>query len=61
MTYSFPSLPFPPKNPAEEPGGAARKRPADHGFLKAAGAPGVTGAAASQRMAARKRSSQCLL
>ncbi|XP_035803441.2 myomegalin isoform X3 [Amphiprion ocellaris] len=46
---------------AEEPGGAARERPADHSFLKTSGAFGVAGAAANQRPAARKRSSQCLL
>ncbi|XP_039671038.1 myomegalin-like isoform X7 [Perca fluviatilis] len=43
---------------AEDPGGAARERPADRGFLKAGGG---SGAAANQRPAARKRSSQCLL
>ncbi|XP_031137034.2 myomegalin isoform X8 [Sander lucioperca] len=43
---------------AEDPGGAARERHADRSFLKASGA---TGAAANQRPAARKRSSQCLL
>ncbi|XP_078119731.1 myomegalin isoform X3 [Sander vitreus] len=43
---------------AEDPGGAARERPADRSFLKASGA---SGAAANQRPAARKRSSQCLL
>ncbi|XP_008280462.1 myomegalin-like isoform X2 [Stegastes partitus] len=46
---------------AEDPGGAARERPADHGFLKTSGASGAAGAAANQRPAARKRSSQCLL
>ncbi|XP_022053261.2 myomegalin isoform X2 [Acanthochromis polyacanthus] len=46
---------------AEESGGAARERPADHGFLKTSGASGGAGAAANQRPAARKRSSQCLL
>ncbi|XP_029310085.1 myomegalin isoform X3 [Cottoperca gobio] len=43
---------------AEDPGGAARERPADRSFLKASGA---SGAAANQRPAARKRGSQCLL
>ncbi|XP_070775639.1 myomegalin-like [Enoplosus armatus] len=43
---------------AEDPGGAARERPADRSFLKTSGA---SGAAANQRPAARKRSSQCLL
>ncbi|XP_075954462.1 myomegalin-like [Anarhichas minor] len=43
---------------AEDPGGAARERPADRSFLKTSSA---SGAAANQRPAARKRSSQCLL
>ncbi|XP_045907547.1 myomegalin-like [Micropterus dolomieu] len=43
---------------AEDPGGAAREQPADRSFLKTSG---VSGAAANQRPAARKRSSQCLL
>ncbi|XP_056277540.1 myomegalin-like isoform X4 [Pseudoliparis swirei] len=43
---------------AEDPGGAAGERPADRSFLKTSGA---SGAAANQRPAARKRSSQCLL
>ncbi|XP_070831102.1 myomegalin-like isoform X6 [Chaetodon trifascialis] len=43
---------------AEDPGGAARGRPADHSFLKTSG---PSAAAANQRPAARKRSSQCLL
>ncbi|XP_069013277.1 myomegalin-like isoform X4 [Embiotoca jacksoni] len=46
---------------AEDQGGAARERPADRSFLKTGGASGVAGAAANQRPAARKRSSQCLL
>ncbi|XP_031710402.1 myomegalin isoform X3 [Anarrhichthys ocellatus] len=45
-------------HPAEDPGGAARERPADCSFLKTSSA---SGAAANQRPAARKRSSQCLL
>ena len=45
-------------NPAEDPGGAAREQPADRSPLKTSGA---SGAAANQRPAARKRSSQCLL
>ncbi|XP_026230057.1 myomegalin-like isoform X3 [Anabas testudineus] len=44
---------------AEDPGGAAREQPADRSFLKTSSAS--TGAAANQRPAARKRSSQCLL
>uniref|UniRef100_UPI0037E7AEA3 myomegalin-like isoform X2 n=1 Tax=Semicossyphus pulcher TaxID=241346 RepID=UPI0037E7AEA3 len=43
---------------AEDPGGAARERPADHMFLKTSGS---SGAAANQLPATRKRSSQCLL
>ncbi|GAA6234826.1 myomegalin-like isoform X5 [Lates japonicus] len=46
---------------AEDPGGAARERPADRSFLKTSGASVAPGAAANQRPAARKRSSQCLL
>ncbi|XP_039998702.1 myomegalin-like isoform X3 [Xiphias gladius] len=46
---------------AEGPGGAAREQPADCNFLKTSGASGASGAAANQRPAARKRSSQCLL
>ncbi|XP_034412300.1 LOW QUALITY PROTEIN: myomegalin-like [Cyclopterus lumpus] len=51
---SSPSSPY----AAEDPGGAARDRPADCSFLKTSSA---SGAAANQRPAARKRSSQCLL
>ncbi|XP_054479277.1 myomegalin-like [Anoplopoma fimbria] len=47
-----------PPYAAEDPGGAAREWPADRSFLKTSSAPG---AAANQRPAARKRSSQCLL
>ncbi|XP_070701394.1 myomegalin-like isoform X2 [Pempheris klunzingeri] len=43
---------------AEDPGGAAREQPPDRCFLKTSGA---SLAAANQRPAARKRSSQCLL
>ncbi|XP_028283911.1 myomegalin isoform X3 [Parambassis ranga] len=46
---------------AEDAGGAARERPADRSFLITSDASGVTGTAANQRPAARKRSSQCLL
>ncbi|XP_050926027.1 myomegalin isoform X4 [Lates calcarifer] len=46
---------------AEDPGGAAREQPADRSFLKTSGASVAPGAAANQRPAARKRSSQCLL
>lgn len=46
------------QNPAAEPGRLGRGRPVDGSFLKRGAA---AGAAASPRVAARKRSSQCLL
>lgn len=46
------------QNPAEEPGRVGRGRPVDRSFLKPVAA---AGAAAGPRIAARKRSSQCLL
>ncbi|KAM4556871.1 myomegalin isoform 5-T5 [Fundulus diaphanus] len=57
------SLSSSPSSPpsAEDPGGAARAQPPDRGFLKSSGFPGLAGAEANQRLATRKRSSQCLL
>ncbi|XP_022610484.1 myomegalin-like isoform X2 [Seriola dumerili] len=46
---------------AEDPGDAARERPADGSFLKTSCASRAAGAAAGQRPPTRKRSSQCLL
>ncbi|XP_035993972.1 myomegalin isoform X7 [Fundulus heteroclitus] len=57
------SLSSSPSSPpsAEDPGGAARAQPPDRGFLKSSSFPGLAGAEANQRLATRKRSSQCLL
>ncbi|XP_007567971.1 myomegalin isoform X12 [Poecilia formosa] len=57
------SLSSSPSSPpaAEELGGVARARPPDRGVLMSGGFPGITGAEATQRLATRKRSSQCLL
>ncbi|MED6274088.1 hypothetical protein CHARACLAT_012927, partial [Characodon lateralis] len=57
------SLSSSPSSPpaAEDPGGAARAQPPDRSVLRINGFPGVTGAEANQRLATRKRSSQCLL
>ncbi|KAM4552804.1 myomegalin isoform 4-T4 [Odontesthes bonariensis] len=46
---------------AEDPGGAARELVTDRSVLKMSCASGVAVMAANQRMATRKRSSQCLL
>lgn len=47
-----------PLNAGEEPRDAARGKPVDGSFMRMGGA---SGAGASQRPAARKRSSECLL
>ncbi|KAM4727582.1 myomegalin isoform 3-T3 [Anableps anableps] len=57
------SLSSSPSSPpaAEDLGGSSRARPPDRGVLMSSGFPGVSGAEANQRLATRKRSSQCLL
>ncbi|XP_030016824.1 myomegalin-like isoform X3 [Sphaeramia orbicularis] len=46
---------------AEDPGGAAREWSTDGSVVKTSSASGVAGPAANQRIATRKRTSQCLL
>ncbi|XP_038125843.1 myomegalin-like isoform X1 [Cyprinodon tularosa] len=57
------SLSSSPSSPpaAEDLRGTSRAWPPDQGFLKRSGFPAVAGGEANQRLATRKRSSECLL